>query len=67
VTYERNAKRLLAELDSRDAAAAMRVYAHEIAWDEPRADRPHVSARSTEASSYGKARCLLQPVLLYWL
>lgn len=30
VAYERNAKRLLAELDSRDAAAAMRVYADEI-------------------------------------
>src|ERR1700722_4994018 len=30
VAYERNAKRLLTELDSRDAAAAMRVYADEI-------------------------------------
>ena len=30
VAYERNAKRLLAELDSRDAAAAMRAYADEI-------------------------------------
>jgi hypothetical protein len=31
--YERNAERLLAELDSRDAAAAMRTYADEIdAW-----------------------------------
>jgi len=30
VAYERNAKRLLAELDSRDAAAAMRAYAGEI-------------------------------------
>jgi epoxyqueuosine reductase QueG len=30
VAYQRNAKRLLAELDSRDAAAAMRTYADEI-------------------------------------
>lgn len=30
VAYERNAKSLLAELDSRDAAAAMRAYADEI-------------------------------------
>lgn len=30
VAYERNAKRLLTELDSRDAAAAMRAYADEI-------------------------------------
>jgi len=30
VAYERNAKRLLTELDSRDAAAAMRGYADEI-------------------------------------
>jgi hypothetical protein len=30
VAYERNAERLLAELDSRDAAAAMRAYAGEI-------------------------------------
>ena len=30
VGYERNAERLLAELDSRDAAAAMRTYADEI-------------------------------------
>jgi hypothetical protein len=30
VAYDRNAKRLLPELDSRDAAAAMRVYADEI-------------------------------------
>jgi hypothetical protein len=30
VAYKRNAKRLLAELDSRDAAAAMRAYANEI-------------------------------------
>lgn len=30
VAYERNAERLLAELDSRDAAAAMRAYADEI-------------------------------------
>ena len=30
VAYERNAKRLLAELNSRDAAAAMRAYADEI-------------------------------------
>jgi hypothetical protein len=30
VAYERNAERLLAELDSRGAAAAMRAYADEI-------------------------------------
>jgi hypothetical protein len=30
MAYERNAKRLLAELDSRDATAAMRAYADEI-------------------------------------
>jgi hypothetical protein len=30
VAYERNAERLLAELDSRDTAAAMRAYANEI-------------------------------------
>jgi hypothetical protein len=30
VAYERNAKRLLTELDSRDAAASMRAYADEI-------------------------------------
>jgi hypothetical protein len=30
VAYERNAERLLAELDSRDAAATMRAYADEI-------------------------------------
>jgi epoxyqueuosine reductase QueG len=30
VAYERNAKRLLAELDSRDTAATMRAYADEI-------------------------------------
>jgi hypothetical protein len=30
VAYERNAKRLLAELDTRDAVAAMRLYADEI-------------------------------------
>jgi hypothetical protein len=30
VAYQRNAERLLTELDSRDAAAAMRAYADEI-------------------------------------
>lgn len=30
MAYERNAERLLAELDSRDAAATMRAYADEI-------------------------------------
>ena len=30
MAYERNAKRLLGELDSREAAVAMRVYADEI-------------------------------------
>ena len=37
VAYERNAERLLAELDSRDAAATMRAYADEI---DARAARP---------------------------
>jgi diketogulonate reductase-like aldo/keto reductase len=31
------------------------------------ATRPQISLRSTEVSPSGKARCLLEPVLLYWL
>jgi hypothetical protein len=59
VGYERNAERLLAELGSRDAAAAMRTYADEI--------DAHAAALHGLVSPTGKARCLLQPVLLYWL
>jgi hypothetical protein len=54
VAYERNAKRLLAELDSRDAAAAMRVYADEIdtraAELEARTRRRHAGGPSGSAS-----------------
>jgi hypothetical protein len=46
VGHERNAQRLLAELDSRDATAAMRAYADEInaraaALEDPAAQEAH--------------------------
>jgi hypothetical protein len=59
VGYERKAERLLAELESRDAAAAMRTYSGEI--------DAHAAALHGLVSPTGKARCLLKPVLLYWL
>lgn len=54
MAYERNAERLLAELDSRDAAAAMRAYADEIdaraAALEAPPRRRHASGPSGSAS-----------------
>jgi hypothetical protein len=44
VAYERNAKRLLAELGSRDAAAAMRAYACEIDAHAAELENPDAQA-----------------------
>ena len=51
VAYERNAKRLLAELDSRDAAAAMRVYADEIDTRAAELEAPDAQAARGRAES----------------
>jgi hypothetical protein len=61
VAYERNAKRLLTELDSRDTTAAMRAYADEIdaraaELEAPDAQRAAFSSRCSYSGGMSAMR-----------